>query len=102
RERDPLAYRPVRPVPVPRAVPGGVLNRGSILAFNELWFPPHPRQRRDELQSISRFFYPLDLVDGWNRMYGRRGFLQWQCMLPFGSEDVLRRVGEALAGHRRA
>jgi decaprenylphospho-beta-D-ribofuranose 2-oxidase len=100
RERDPLAYRPVRPVPAPRAVPGGVLNRGSILAFNELWYRLHPRERRDELQSISRFFYPLDLVDGWNRMYGRRGFLQWQCMLPFGSEDVLRHVVEALAEHR--
>jgi decaprenylphospho-beta-D-ribofuranose 2-oxidase len=100
RGREPLAYHPARPVPAPRTVPGGVLNRGSILAFNELWYRLHPRERRDELQSISRFFYPLDLVDGWNRMYGPRGFLQWQCMLPFGSEDVLRHVVEALAEHR--
>jgi decaprenylphospho-beta-D-ribofuranose 2-oxidase len=100
RGREPLAYHPARPVPAPRALPGGVLNRGSILAFNELWYRLHPRERRDELQSISRFFYPLDLVDGWNRLYGPRGFLQWQCMLPFGSEDVLRHVVEALAEHR--
>jgi decaprenylphospho-beta-D-ribofuranose 2-oxidase len=100
RERDPLAYRTPPPVPAPRAVPGGALNRGSILAFNELWYRLHPRERRDELQSISRFFYPLDLVDGWNRMYGPRGFLQWQCMLPFGREDVLRHVVEALVEHR--
>jgi decaprenylphospho-beta-D-ribofuranose 2-oxidase len=99
RGRDPLAYHPARPLPAPRAVPGGVLNRGSILAFNELWYRLHPRKRRDELQSISRFFYPLDLVDGWNRMYGPRGFLQWQCMLPFGAEDVLRHAVEALVEH---
>jgi decaprenylphospho-beta-D-ribofuranose 2-oxidase len=100
RERDPLAYRTVPPVPAPRVVPGGVLNKGSILAFNELWYRLHPRRRRDELQSISRFFYPLDLVDGWNRLYGPRGFLQWQCLLPFGTEDVLRHIVEALAEHR--
>ena len=69
RERDPLAYRTMPRCP-PRAVPGGVLNKGSILAFNELWYRLHPRKRRDELQSISRFFYPLDLVDGWNRCTG--------------------------------
>jgi decaprenylphospho-beta-D-ribofuranose 2-oxidase len=99
-ERDPLAYGTPPPVPAPRVVPGGVLNKGSILAFNELWYRLHPRRRRDELQSISRFFYPLDLVDGWNRMYGPRGFLQWQCQLPFGAEGVLRHVVESLADHR--
>jgi decaprenylphospho-beta-D-ribofuranose 2-oxidase len=99
-ERDPLAYRTPPPVPALRAVPGGVLNKGSILAFNELWYRLHPHRRRDELQSISRFFYPLDLVDGWNRMYGPRGFLQWQCQLPFGAEDVLRQIVESLADHR--
>jgi decaprenylphospho-beta-D-ribofuranose 2-oxidase len=100
RERDPLAYTTAPPVPAPRVMPGGVLNKGSILAFNELWYRLHPRRRRDELQSISRFFYPLDLVDGWNHMYGPRGFLQWQCLLPFGAEDVLRHIVEALADHR--
>ncbi len=100
RELEPLAYRTPPPVPAPRVVPGGVLNKGTILAFNELWYRVHPRRRRDELQSISRFFYPLDLVDGWNRMYGSRGFLQWQCQLPFGADDVLRHIVESLADHR--
>ena len=100
RGLEPLAYRTPPPVPAPRVVPGGLLNKGTILAFNELWYRAHPRRRRDELQSISRFFYPLDLVDGWNRMYGPRGFLQWQCQLPFGAEDVLRHIVESLADHR--
>jgi decaprenylphospho-beta-D-ribofuranose 2-oxidase len=97
---DPLAYDPMAPLPAPRFVPGGVLNHASTRAFNEMWYRGHPRQRRDELQSITRFFYPLDLIDGWNRMYGPRGFLQWQCLLPFGAEDVLREIIEALAEHR--
>ena len=100
REREPLAYHTVPPVPMPRVVPGGLLNKGSILAFNELWYRLHPHRRRDELQSIPRFFYPLDRLNGWNRLYGPRGFLQWQCMLPFGMEGVLRHVVEALAEHR--
>ena len=100
RARDPLAYATLPAVPTPRVVPGGVLNRASVRAFNELWFRVQPHQRRDELQSISRFFYPLDHIDGWNRLYGPRGFLQWQCLLPFGCEDVLRQVVGALAEHR--
>jgi decaprenylphospho-beta-D-ribofuranose 2-oxidase len=100
RDPDPLAYATVPPLPAPRVVPGGVLNKASVLAFNELWYRLHPRRRRDELQSIARFFYPLDHIEGWNRMYGRRGFLQWQCLLPFGSEDVLRHIVECLADHR--
>jgi decaprenylphospho-beta-D-ribofuranose 2-oxidase len=97
---DPLGYDPMAPVPAPPFVPGGLVNRASMRAFNELWYRGHPRRRRGELQSIGTFFYPLDLVDGWNRMYGSRGFLQWQCLLPFGAEDVLREVVEALAEHQ--
>lgn len=99
RRSDPLAYHPPTPLPAP-PMPTGVLNRASIRAFNELWYRRAPKQRRGGLQSISAFFYPLDMVDGWNRMYGPRGFLQWQCLVPFGAESVLREIVEALAEHR--
>ncbi|HEX6570067.1 MAG TPA: FAD-binding oxidoreductase [Acidimicrobiales bacterium] len=100
RGRDPLAYRPPPAIPAPAAMPNGVLNRLSIRAFNELWYRKAPRRRRDELQSIDTFFYPLDVVRGWNRMYGPRGFLQWQCLIPFGEEAVLREIVEALSDHQ--
>jgi decaprenylphospho-beta-D-ribofuranose 2-oxidase len=93
---DPLAYAPRRPLPAPHA-PDGLLNRFTIGAFNELWFRKAPKRRRGQLQSIPTFFHPLDLADGWNRLYGGRGFLQWQCLVPFGEERVLRRCVEALA-----
>lgn len=100
RRQDPLAYSPVGSVPAPPGMPNALLNRLSIAAFNEMWYRKAPRRRRDELQSIGKFFYPLDMVDGWNRMYGPRGFLQWQCLVPFGAEDVVREIIEALADHR--
>jgi decaprenylphospho-beta-D-ribofuranose 2-oxidase len=96
---DPLAYGPRPPMPVPEA-PAGLLNRVTAGIFNEFWFRKAPRQRRAEVQSISYFFHPLDMVAGWNKLYGPRGFVQWQCVLPFGEEQVLRRCIEALSQHR--
>lgn len=98
---DPLAFDPPQLVPAPPA-PSGLLNRFTIRAFNELWFRKEPRHRRDELQTITKFFYPLDMIDRWNRLYGPKGFLQWQCLVPFGEEDLLRSVVESIATSRTA
>jgi len=92
---DDLAYAPGPVVPSPPA-PNGLLNKLSIRAFNELWFRKAPTHREGEHQSIPAFFHPLDMLAGWNRLYGPRGFLQWQCVVPFGAEEVLRRCIEAL------
>jgi decaprenylphospho-beta-D-ribofuranose 2-oxidase len=98
---DPLAFDPPSLVPAP-PLPSGLLNRWTIRVANEAWYRKAPRARRDELQSITEFFYPLDMIDRWNRIYGRRGFLQWQCLVPFGHEDLLRAVVEDIAGSHSA
>src|SRR4051794_2353076 len=95
-EMDPLAYDARVLVQAP-PVPVGLVNRASIMAFNEAWFRKAPRQRRDERQSIPTFFHPLDLLGRWNRMYGPRGFLQWQPVVPIGAEHVLTAIVEAIA-----
>ena len=63
-------------------------------AFNEGWFRKHPFERRGEVQGITPFFHPLDGILGWNRMYGPKGMLQYQPVLPFGAEDTLRAIVE--------
>jgi decaprenylphospho-beta-D-ribofuranose 2-oxidase len=95
---DPLGYVPNQIVSVPPIVPtSGVINRLSVAAFNELWYRKAPRSRQGELQSIPAYFRPLDLVGNWNRVYGRGGFLQYQFVVPFGAEDVLRTVIERIS-----
>ncbi len=90
--RDTFAYKAGVIANTPPFIPPGLLNKLSIRAFNELWFRKAPAERRDELQTIPTFFHPLDMVGGWNRIYGPGGFLQWQFVIPFGTEATLTRI----------
>ncbi|MEU5252941.1 FAD-binding oxidoreductase [Streptomyces longwoodensis] len=98
--RDPLAFRPGRLPAAPRHLPGGLLTRRSVGAFNELWYRRAPRLRRGELQTIAAFFHPLDGVPHWNRIYGRGGFVQYQFVVGYGQEDALRRIVDRIAARR--
>jgi len=67
---------------VPFVLPGWVIDRWSVRAFNACFYHRHvPRVRRGIVHPES-FFYPLDVVRDWNRLYGPRGFTQYQCVLP--------------------
>ncbi|MEO6570205.1 MAG: FAD-binding oxidoreductase [Ilumatobacteraceae bacterium] len=95
---DPLGYDGKQLVSLPPVVPAaGVINRLSVMAFNEAWYRKAPVERHGDLQSIPAYFHPLDLVGDWNRVYGRRGFLQYQFVVPFGAEHVLRTVIERIS-----
>ena len=82
----PSRFRRTGVATAPPIVPRGLLNHTSIRAFNEFWYHKAPRRRRGSLQTIPAFFFPLDMVQHWNRLYGPPGFLQWQCAVPFGAE----------------
>jgi decaprenylphospho-beta-D-ribofuranose 2-oxidase len=74
---------------VPFDAPSGLLNPLSIRAFNEVWFRSAPRHEEREPQSLSTFFHPLDGVRDWNRLYGRRGFVQYQFCVPERSSETV-------------
>lgn len=93
---DPLKYAPGSLAGVPAVMPG-VMNTLSARAFNELWFRKAPTRERGRPVAIAPFFHPLDAVRDWNRLYGRAGFIQYQFVMPFGQEEVVRAVVETLA-----
>jgi decaprenylphospho-beta-D-ribofuranose 2-oxidase len=94
----PFAYGPHQVLTVPPVIPPmGVLNHATIRAFNEIWFRKAPKSRVGEIQGIGAFFHPLDLVGSWNRLYGRRGIVQYQFVVPFGEEQAMRTVVERLS-----
>ena len=78
----------VRPPPVrhvlgvPIDAPEWLLNPMLMRLFNGVYYRAHGAGRRMRQQSYERFFYPLDAIRDWNRLYGPRGFLQYQCALP--------------------
>lgn len=67
---------------VPCPLPGFFLNRHSVRVFNALYYRKQLRSRVKRVISYEPFFYPLDSVLNWNRIYGRKGALQLQCVLP--------------------
>jgi decaprenylphospho-beta-D-ribofuranose 2-oxidase len=95
---QPFAYGPHQLASVPPLVPPmGVINHASVAAFNELWYRKAPRHREGEVQGIAAFFHPLDMVGKWNRIYGMKGMVQYQFVVPFGAEDAMRTVIERLS-----
>ena len=95
--QDPYRYATHQLPSPPDVVPSGLLNRLSIKVFNELWYRKAPVRKRGELRGIEAFFHPLDMVSDWNRMYGHRGFLQWQFAVPDSGSDVVRTAVERLS-----
>jgi len=67
---------------MPFTPPVSLVNRASLRAFNTLYWHRQWRERREAIEHLQTFFYPLDGIAHWNRMYGPRGFLQYQCVVP--------------------
>ena len=73
---------------VPFDPPVSLVNGLSLRAFNALYYAAAPRRPRRQVVDYRPFFQPLDRIGQWNRLYGPRGFLQHQCVLPPASEEA--------------
>jgi decaprenylphospho-beta-D-ribofuranose 2-oxidase len=71
-----------RAIAVPLDLPGFLLNGTTVALFNEAYYRRVPEGGRERIEGYRRFLYPLDAIQGWNRLYGRAGFYQFQCVLP--------------------
>jgi FAD/FMN-containing dehydrogenase len=103
RGRDPLHLRPVQRFSVPMNFPSWILNPLSIKAFNSLYYSVQSRKVAPFTVDYDSYFFPLDAIGDWNRIYGKRGFVQYQFVLP-GREGAsgLQKILERLATSRRA
>lgn len=84
---------------VPFSTPGFLLNRATMSLFNSGYYGLQRRKPGSSLLDYDRYFFPLDGIANWNRLYGARGFLQYQFVLPHdaalqGITSVLDRIGE--------
>ncbi|TAN29444.1 MAG: FAD-binding oxidoreductase [Actinomycetota bacterium] len=100
QRKAPLEFKPKTLFSAPDIFPPGLLNSLTIKAFNELWYQKAPKKEIGAIHHAASFFHPLDVVDNWNRIYGPRGFVQYQFVVPFGHENVIRSSLELLAKNR--
>jgi FAD/FMN-containing dehydrogenase len=71
-----------RTLVVPFAPPVSLVNAVSLRAFNTIYYYRQRRRRQRTNESVRKFFFPLDRVVRWNRLYGPSGFYQYQCVVP--------------------
>ena len=86
-------------VVVPQGLPD-MLHPLSVRAFNALRWRAAPRRERGRPQALAPYFFPLDALGEWNRLYGPRGLIQYQLVIPAGQESALEAVF-ALVQRRR-
>lgn len=92
-----------RALGVPFTLPVSLVNRLSLRAFNTLYYHRPSAKIPDALWHYLPFLYPLDSISDWNRIYGPRGFFQYQCVVPFADaeaslSEMLKRIARSGVG----
>jgi decaprenylphospho-beta-D-ribofuranose 2-oxidase len=90
--RDPMRFDAPQLVKLPDIFPNGLANKITFSWVSNLWYYKTPKRARNKIQNLTAFYQPLDMFGEWNRAYGPRGFVQYQCLLPFERDDQLRSI----------
>jgi decaprenylphospho-beta-D-ribofuranose 2-oxidase len=94
-----LEFPKSKVVSLPIDLPAFTLNKYSLSVFNHFYYWRRSLPLMDRLVPLTKFFYPLDAIQHWNRLYGGKGFTQYQLVLPKeasfqGLEIILRRISQ--------
>lgn len=81
---------------IPFNFPGFLVNNITSKLFNSIYFNKHPRGIVEHVQDYDQFFYPLDKIRNWNRIYGKKGLFQYQCVVPI--EQSKKKIEAILEG----
>jgi FAD/FMN-containing dehydrogenase len=97
---SPATHKAADPKPRPKlpfALPQWLLNRYTVKAFNSAYYHLHASKKGPSLIPYQSFFYPLDSIRQWNLLYGKQGFLQYQCVIPESNLDALEELLDRIA-----
>ena len=98
-----LDFKEKKKINIPFNFPSFALNSLSVKAFNWLYYKKAPDGESKQKVDIDTFFYPLDAINNWNRIYGKGGFTQYQFILPKeksydGLKEILEKISKSGKG----
>ncbi len=97
-------YKEAKPLlSIPIDFPNFAINTLTVKAFNAVYYRSQLTKVIRNVVHYDPFFYPLDALNDWNRVYGKRGFLQYQCVVPYKDsldpiKEIIRRIGQSGQG----
>ena len=83
---------------IPLDAPAFAVSPGIVRTFNAAYWRRVPDKGRTVVKPIDDFFFPLDKIHDWNRLYGKTGFHQFQCVVPIEASAALRTMLDRIAG----
>ena len=83
---------------VPFHFPPQILGNWSVKIFNSLFYNKQMSKVKESFLHYDPYFYPLDKIHHWNRIYGKRGFVQYQFVIPFRAESTLVKIIAMISG----
>ena len=102
QRKNPLVYAGDPKITFPFNLPSWVLNTLTVKIFNFLYYGKNFKKEINNVVPYEPFFYPLDAILHWNRGYGKKGFVQYQFVLPLASKqglvEILKRISDAGLG----
>ena len=101
-KQDPLKLKPGMKLTVPVDFPSFALSSVTVRAFNFAYYAKATNSENEVLISYEPYFYPLDGIYNWNRIYGKRGFVQYQFVIPKeAGREGLKKILEKIAATER-